>query len=188
VNQYNITYKIFQTHICDGLGRAIQTLDHMEGEIMWHLYYCKKNIQSMACKMHSMLTPHIHWIVRPKIILPMAQNPTPTMAYLALETAYFFFCIFFFCCGFFCSHCFNIPENLRPATIAILGVTAINNTFWIPSAARIIRRRIRIRWSGLSCISGHGVETLQLDGHTRPHRFTGGSNLQRVNARTHVLV
>ena len=38
----------------------------------------------MACKLNSMLTPHIHWIVQPKIILPMAQTPTPTMAYVAM--------------------------------------------------------------------------------------------------------
>ena len=43
----------------------------------------------MACKLNSILTPHIHWIVQPKIILHMAQTPTPTMAYLALETASF---------------------------------------------------------------------------------------------------
>ena len=45
----------------------------------------------MACRLNSMLTPHIHWIVRPKIILPMPQNPMPTMAYLALEIASFSF-------------------------------------------------------------------------------------------------
>ena len=45
----------------------------------------------MACKMHSMLTPHIHWIVQPKFILPMGQNPMSTMAYLALEIASFSF-------------------------------------------------------------------------------------------------
>ena len=94
--------------------------------------------------MHSMLT-YIHWIVRPKTILPMAQNPTPTMAYLAYYgLSSLGDSIFFFCSGFFCSHCFNIPKNLRPATIAKVGVTAHHNTFWIPSAARIIRRRIRI--------------------------------------------
>ena len=51
--------------------------------------------------MHSMLTPHIHWIVRPKIMLPMAQNPTPTMAYLASETASFSFASFSFAAASF---------------------------------------------------------------------------------------
>ena len=55
----------------------------------------------MACKMNSMLTPHIHWIVRPKITLPMSQTPTPTMAYLALETASFLFATDSFACIFF---------------------------------------------------------------------------------------
>ena len=50
----------------------------------------------MACKLNSMLTPHIHWIVRPKIILLMAQTPMPTMAYLALEIASFSFAAEFF--------------------------------------------------------------------------------------------
>ena len=50
----------------------------------------------MACKLNSMLTPHIHWIVQPKIILPMAQTPSPTMAYLALKTASFSFAADFF--------------------------------------------------------------------------------------------
>ena len=140
--------------------------------------------------MHSMLTPHIHWIVPTQNDLAYGPKPYAYYGLSSLGECLIFFCIFFFffCCGFFCSHCFNIPENLSPATIAKVGVTAHHNTFWIPSAARIVCGRIRIRWSGLSCISGHGVEALQLDGRTRPHRFTGGSNLQRVNARTHVLV
>ena len=33
----------------DGLGRTIQTLDHIEGEIIEHSYDCKENIQRMAC-------------------------------------------------------------------------------------------------------------------------------------------
>ena len=49
------------------------------------------NYTMMACKLNSILTPHIHWIVRPKTIMPMAQTPTTTMAYLALEIAYFSF-------------------------------------------------------------------------------------------------
>ena len=38
-----------------------------------------------------MLTPHIHWIVQPKINMLLAQTPTPRMAYLALEIASFSF-------------------------------------------------------------------------------------------------
>ena len=38
-----------------------------------------------------MVVSCIHWIVRPKIILPIARNPTPTMACLALEIASFSF-------------------------------------------------------------------------------------------------
>ena len=33
-----------------GLGRTIQTLDQIEGEIVKHLYYCKKKVQCMARK------------------------------------------------------------------------------------------------------------------------------------------
>ena len=136
----------------------------------------------MSYKLDSMLTPHIHWIVRPKFILPMHQNPTPTMAYLALETT------FFFCSDFFCSHYFNIPKNLSLATIAQAGMWALHYTFWIPSAARIIRRKIQIQSSGLSWICGHGVETLQLDERTTPHGFRVGRNLQRIRPKTHSLV
>ena len=51
----------------------------------------------MACKSNSMLTPHIHWKVQPKIILAMVQNLMPIMAYLALKIASFSFAADFQC-------------------------------------------------------------------------------------------
>ena len=62
---------------------------------------------------------------------------TPTRAYLALETASFFFCR-----RFFSSHHLNISKNLWPVTIAEVWTWADHNTFWIPSIAQIIRRGI----------------------------------------------
>ena len=65
----------------------------------------------MACKLNSILTPHTHWIVRPKIFMPKGPNPYASDGLSSLRAS-------FFCHQFFCSHDFNIPKNLCLATIA----------------------------------------------------------------------
>ena len=70
----------------DGLGRTILKGNLARIYNKWHV------------KFNSILTPHIHCIVWPKIILPMPQTFMPTMAYLALETAYFSFATKSFAC------------------------------------------------------------------------------------------
>ena len=59
----------------------------------------------MACKLISMLTPHIHWIIWPKFVLPMRN----VYAYNGLSS--FDDRIYFFCSRFLCSHRFNSIEN-----------------------------------------------------------------------------
>ena len=105
------------------------------------------------------------------------QNETGGADKLALGLSSLGDCFFFFYRQFFCSHGFNIPEDLRRATVALLGMGAHHNTFWIPSTSRMIRRGIQKQRRGLSLISAHGIVTLKLDGCIGPRTFRVGRNL-----------